>query len=54
MANPISAQLCWTNSFIGMDSIWPLPPVGTMNLVRTGFCLLNPASLISLRAASMS
>src|SRR5260370_40617372 len=39
-------------SFMGSDSIWPVPPLATTNLVLSGWVLLKPASLISFRASS--
>ena len=47
-----SLNISWMASFIGSDSIWPVPPDATTNLVLSGWALLKPASLISLRASS--
>ena len=48
----MSLNISWMASFIGSDSIWPVPPLATTNLVLSGWVLLKPASLISLRASS--
>ena len=37
---------------MGSDSIWPVPPEATTNLVFSGWLLLKPAALLSLRASS--
>src|ERR1700686_4468672 len=48
----MSLNISWMASFIGSDSICPVPPVATTNLVLSGWVLLKPAALISLRASS--
>ena len=47
-----SLNISWIASFIGSDSIWPVPPEATTNLVLSGWVLLKPAAPISLRASS--
>ncbi len=33
---PISPRLCWINSFIGSESIWPVPPWAMMTFALSG------------------
>ena len=42
------------NSLIGMDSICPLPPVATMNFVRSGLRGVKPAAESKRRASAGS
>src|ERR1700712_5032632 len=50
----ISARLCWMYSFIGSDSIWPVPPCAMMILALSGLALLYGVCAISARAAGRS